>query len=110
MRYLKSWKEVMVMKGYYTCPATEFSHYEIMVTYHAEGTPWLTSKGNLYLVGDYFNYPGSDSKHFERELLMSGNSVQNLIEYATEHYAGLHASACASDGVDMQERRTDDNS
>ena len=100
---LKNWKEVM--KGYYTCPATEFSHYEIMVTYCAEGTPWLKSKGNLYLVGDYFNFPGSNSKHFERELLMSENSVQNLIDYATEHYAHLHSSACASDGVDMQERR-----
>lgn len=108
MRHLKNWAKVN--EGYYVCPATEFSRYEILVTYHAGDTPWLTSKGNLYLVGDYFNYPDSDSKHFERELLVEDNCVQYLIDYAMDHRDHIHASACASDGVDMQERRTDDNS
>lgn len=65
---LENWTEITKGLYRYACSA---GCYEIHIMYHAKETDILTANASLYIVGDWTSVK-SNSKIFERELLLNG--------------------------------------
>ena len=87
MLHLEDWIEVR--KGFYTYKAADDLEYEIVVTYHADNTPWMTARADLYFVAHY-------DDHMERKKIASCLPVQYLIKAACEDFAVISTMRAAT--------------
>lgn len=82
MSNLEKWNEIT--KGLYRYVIGANACYEIHILYHDKKTDILTAKASLYIVGDWYDMTGKS--FFERECLLSEQSVFECLKFAEKDY------------------------
>lgn len=80
MNEFKNWTEVTT--GFYRYAIAARACYEILIMYWADGTPLGTAQANLYSTGAWKDKEDPSKKWFEREDLLTSNTVQVCLEEA----------------------------
>lgn len=87
MEEFRNWFEKS--KGFYRYVITANACYEIHIIKHNLDENILEAKANLYLSGDWHDATRGINC-FERELLLSNESVKDCITFAVKDSVGQH--------------------